>query len=64
MTIALEAIRADKDMSARKLARLVRNKRMEKYDWALSEDLLNLEYAASSLDLTGARSAMDDLLNC
>ena len=60
---ALEAIRADNEMSAPKLARTVGNKMVEKYDWVLTDELLNLEYASSSLDVTGARSALDELLS-
>lgn len=59
---ALEEIREDRHLDAGHLAMIVGNKRVEKYDWVLSEELLDLEYASSSLDLQGARSAIDDLL--
>jgi len=44
------------------LAKAVQNKRVEKYDWALSDPLLNTAYAARSLDPPGAWRAMGRLL--
>lgn len=40
------------------LAAAVHNKRVEKYDWALSDQLLSATYAARSLDPAGARRAI------
>lgn len=60
---ALEGIREDRHLDAGRLAAIVGNKQVEKYDWVLSEKLLDLEYASSSLDLQGARSTIDDLLD-
>ena len=45
------------------LAAYVRNKHVEKYDWVLSDELLDLEYASSSLDVEGASGAIDELLS-
>lgn len=44
------------------LADLVGNKRTEKYDWALSDELLCLDYASRGLDVHGARAAASDIL--
>lgn len=63
VTRALEEIRGDQSLSAGRLAAIVGNKRVEKYDWALSDELLDLEYASSSLDVAGALSAIDELLS-
>jgi ATP-dependent Lhr-like helicase len=44
------------------LARDLRNKRTEKYDWALGEDLLSAQYASYALDVEGAMETIDALL--
>jgi ATP-dependent Lhr-like helicase len=44
------------------LATAVQNKRVEKYDWALSDQLLNTTYAARSLDPAGAWHAVERIL--
>ena len=43
------------------LAASVKNKIVEKYDESLSEELLNIDYAARSLDVDGAWHALDAL---
>jgi ATP-dependent Lhr-like helicase len=45
------------------LAASVKNKIVEKYDEFLSEELLNINYAARSLDVGGAWHALTSLLN-
>jgi ATP-dependent helicase Lhr and Lhr-like helicase len=45
------------------LATAVQNKRVEKYDWALSYQLLNTTYAARSLDPAGAWHAVGRILS-
>jgi ATP-dependent Lhr-like helicase len=62
IVLALREVRGDSEMTGSHLASSVGNKLMGKYDWVLSERLLNLEYASSSLDVAGARSAIDELL--
>lgn len=44
------------------LAALVANKRTEKYDGVLSDDLLCLEFASRGLDVHGARAAVSEIL--
>lgn len=44
------------------LAELVANKRTEKYDWALSDELLCLDFASRALDVHGARTAASEVL--
>ena len=44
------------------LAGLVANKRTEKYDWALPDDLLCQEYASRQLDVDGARTAASEII--
>jgi hypothetical protein len=41
----------------------VQNKRVEKYDWALADQLLNATYAARSLDPAGAWHAVGRILS-
>jgi len=45
------------------LARVVENKRLEKYDWALSEPQLSAQYASYALDVSGARDVVNDILS-
>jgi ATP-dependent Lhr-like helicase len=45
------------------LAASVKNKIVEKYDEFLSEELLNIDYAARSLDVDGAWHALTSILN-
>jgi ATP-dependent helicase Lhr and Lhr-like helicase len=45
------------------LAASVKNKIVEKYDEFLSEELLNIDYAARSLDIDGAWRALISILN-
>lgn len=40
----------------------VHNKRVEKFDWALPDQLLNATYAARNLDPAGAWRAIERLL--
>ncbi len=47
---------------AEALAAPMLNKRQNKYDWVLSEQLLTADYARSALDLTGARAAARSVL--
>jgi Lhr-like helicase/RecB family exonuclease len=53
----LEVIGSAKPADPLALAALVANKRLEKYDGLLSEDLLCRDYASRSLDVVGARDA-------
>jgi hypothetical protein len=50
----LETLAAEELPDPHVLAAAVHNKRVEKYDWALSDQLLNAIYAARSLDPAGA----------
>jgi ATP-dependent helicase Lhr and Lhr-like helicase len=50
----LEALAAEEVPDPHLLAAAVHNKRVEKYDWALSDHLLNATYAARRLDPAGA----------
>jgi ATP-dependent helicase Lhr and Lhr-like helicase len=50
----LEALAAEELPDPHVLAAAVHNKRVEKYDWALSDHLLNATYAARRLDPAGA----------
>ncbi len=45
----------------KRLAAGVKNKTAEKYDWALDEELLSVDYASRSLDTAGARDALREL---
>ncbi len=51
----LRAIGSDPDLTALRLAATVQNKNVEKHHMYLGEDRLILDYAASRLDLDGAR---------
>ena len=51
----LDVIASSETADPLALAALVANKRVEKYDGLLSEDLLCLEYAARGVDVAGAR---------
>jgi ATP-dependent Lhr-like helicase len=54
----LETLAAEEPPDPLVLAMAVHNKRVEKYDWALSDQLLNAAYAARSLDPAGAWQAI------
>jgi len=58
----LEVLTAEEPPDPRTLAPVVDNKRAEKYDWALSDELLNATYAARSLDPPGAWRAMRQMI--
>jgi ATP-dependent helicase Lhr and Lhr-like helicase len=58
----LEVLLAAEPPAPHVLAIAVHNKRVEKYDWALSDQLLNATYAARSLDPPGAWRAISRIL--
>jgi ATP-dependent Lhr-like helicase len=58
----LEVLLAAQPPTPHVLAKAVHNKRVEKYDWALSDQLLNATYAARSLDPPGAWRAISRIL--
>jgi ATP-dependent Lhr-like helicase len=59
---ALGEIAEDARVTAFALAKSVRTKMREKWDWVLSEELLCEDYAASMLDVKSARTACRNLI--
>jgi hypothetical protein len=60
---ALEEMAGDAQLQACELAAAARNKEREKHHRYLDEELLTLDYAASELDLNGARRHVTELLD-
>jgi ATP-dependent Lhr-like helicase len=60
----LEAVAAAGPCDPVALAARVRNKLTEKHHWCLTEELLCLDYASSSLDPAGAHAAAAELATC
>ncbi|MBP1763150.1 MAG: putative helicase [Firmicutes bacterium] len=50
-------------LSEEKLVEFVKNKQQEKWDWLLSEELLNKNYASLNIDVPGAVQAIEEILN-
>jgi ATP-dependent Lhr-like helicase len=59
----LEALLTAEPPTSHALAMGVQNKRVEKYDWALADQLLNAAYAARSLDPAGAWRVIHQMLH-
>jgi ATP-dependent Lhr-like helicase len=60
---ALEEIAGDTGLQAFELAAAARNKEREKHHRYLDQELLTLDYAASELDLDGARGCVEELVS-
>lgn len=59
----LEEMTGDTELQASELAAAARNKEREKHHRYLDEELLTLDYAASELDLDGARRCVSELVS-
>lgn len=58
----LRELRASSVPDPVSLARSVRNKASCKYDWALGEELLSVDYATRALDVTGAMTMIEGIV--